>query len=53
MMTMLRTMLTAAIALIAVATALAPVPAAAQSGEQQYQSDEAFYSKGTGGVPPN
>ena len=51
---MLRTTLTAVISLIAVATALAPVPAAAQSTEQQQHEagGDAFYYKGTGGVPP-
>jgi hypothetical protein len=53
-MTMLRATLTVLIALIAVAAALLPAPAAAQWSErQQHESNEAFYSRGTGGVPPN
>ncbi len=53
-MMMLRATLAVAIGLIAVATALVPPPAAAQSAERQQHEagGDAFYYKGTGGVPP-
>ncbi len=52
-MTRLGATLAVVSALLAVATALAPAPAAAQATErQQHEANEAFYNRGTGGVPP-
>jgi hypothetical protein len=53
MLTMLRAMLAVAVALLAVAATLVSGPAAAQSADRpQHESGDAFYFKGTGGVPP-
>ncbi len=41
-----------AIAAIAAGAALASAPATAQSSQQLQDSGDAFYYKGTGGVPP-
>ena len=49
-MSMLRRIMT--IAAIAAGAALVSAPAAAQSGQQLQDSGDAFYYKGTGGVPP-
>jgi ABC-type oligopeptide transport system substrate-binding subunit len=49
-MSMLRRILT--IAAIAAGAALAPAPAAAQSSQQLQETGDAFYYRGTGGVPP-
>jgi hypothetical protein len=49
-LTMLRAILAVVIALVA---ALSALPAAAQSADrQQHESGDAFYYRGTGGVPP-
>jgi hypothetical protein len=49
-MTMLRAILAVVVALVA---ALSALPAAAQSADrQQNESGDAFYQRGTGGVPP-
>jgi ABC-type oligopeptide transport system substrate-binding subunit len=49
-MSMLRRILT--IAALAAAAALASTPAAAQSSQQLQDTGDAFYYRGTGGVPP-
>jgi len=49
-MSILRGILT--IAALAAAAALASAPAAAQSSQQLQETGDAFYYKGTGGVPP-
>jgi len=49
-MSMLRRILT--IAALAAGAALASTPAAAQSSQQLQDTGDAFYYKGTGGVPP-
>ena len=49
-MSILRGILT--IAALAAAAALASAPAAAQSSQPLQETGDAFYYKGTGGVPP-